>query len=684
MTEHDARRSMNSQPNLKFYRCNLQGAFNEVLEGMPPRPKIEFCFKLNIHWDTYDVFLRKQFETNNLHMYFTGASHYTSPNNKLAEDNESALYLAPAIYGLEYYGVKYYNFTSNPEASKQYIERFNLDEFKVEQLVQNFYANTGSMYINGAPMFPLSQHYQNHLIKLLVDGDAIVIEKPKSLFVPFQEVISSAVAVGVLRSSQVDNTCQPYTLFVVRCEHYKGSRDFQLDVLEADANFNGNQHVLQVVAQTDKPESVFIEYEKEACTKGSKECPMIVIDGGEYSNHKTASSPFELSVKPYKKEEDLSFLDFLQTYLLPDMRALEPEVYSVKTLGCSGVGNHLAEIQCYPTFSWDAKAKFSYVVDTENRADIITGLVLEGEASFQRDDKPYKFDTKSESNKTSAFSGLQNALSGLFDKIDKMNESVKSGGDTKVVSLGIDYPVLELDGKLDLQEQKKSGEVAMGGHLGITMAPLIGFKGEVDLIEWIIIAGSGPLAKAIIKARELAAGEGNDDQKFKASIYLKLKPTGSISSKFNWDKGIDDSWLSKEGDKSGEAKAEIAFELEGGAKAEGDIYWVKVEAGAEIGVKGAEGGGVGITATLTATTAEDKPALAGQLQFSGMKITYSCYVKASVKTADSDAESDFGGVIKEKVNALTKEVKKEGELPVFDVITWPEDPTPTPVNKGHI
>jgi hypothetical protein len=36
-------------------------------------------------------------------------------------------------------------------------------------------------------------------------------------------------------------------------------------------------------------------------------------------------------------------------------------------------------------------------------------------------DKPYKYDTKSESNKTSAFSTLQNALSGLFDKIDEMN-----------------------------------------------------------------------------------------------------------------------------------------------------------------------------------------------------------------------------------------------------------------------
>jgi hypothetical protein len=228
----------------------------------------------------------------------------------------------------------------------------------------------------------------------------------------------------------------------------------------------------------------------------------------------------------------------------------------------------------------------------------------------------------------------------------------------------------------------------MEGDLAISMAPLIGFEGEVDLIEWIIIACVGPLANAIIEARDLAAGEDNDDKKFKASIYLNLKPTGKISSDFKWVKGIDDSWLSTEGEKSGEAKAEIAFELEGGAKAEGDIYWVKVEAGAEIGVKGAEGGGVGITATLTATTAEDKPALAGQLQFSGMKITYSCFVKVSVEIAKSEDDGSFGGTVKKKIIEVVKKaektVEKKGDLPVFDVIKWPADPKPFSINQGHI
>jgi hypothetical protein len=685
MTEQDARQIMSSAPNLNFYRCQQMGEFDAVLDSISAQPKIELCHKLQIGLSTYDSFLIEQFKADILHMYFTGTSHYTASSNKLAESSDNTFYLVPAIYGLEYSGVNFINLTSNPEASKQYIDRFDLDEMKVEQLVYNFYANAGSMYKNGAPMFSLPKHYENHLVELLIGGDAIIIEKSKSLFAPFVEIFSSAVAVGwALQSNKIDATCQSFKVFAIRCAHFPKKRKFQLDVLNTGPNFNESKYVLQVVAQTDKPEKVSIEYEKESCTNGNKDCPTIIIDGGEYTNQKTTTTPFYLSAKPYKKKIDLSFFDFLQTYLIPDMRDLEPEIYRIKTSGCSDVDNYNAEVHCYPMFSWEAKAEFGYVVDKENRADIKTGLVFEGEALFQRDDKSYKYDTESESNKTSAFSTLQDALSGLFDKIDKMNASVKNGHDTKLVKLTVLYPKLTLDGKLELQELQESGEVGMAGDLAISMAPLIGFKGEVDLIEWIIMSCSGPLATAIIKARDLAAGEGNDDQKFKASIYLNLKPTGKISSDFKWAKGIDDSWLSIEGEKSGEAKAEIAFELEGGAKAEGDIYWVKVEAGADIGVTGSDGGGVGITATLTAAIAEDKPALAGQLQFSGMKITYSCFVKVSVKKADTDAESGFGGAIKEKVNDLTKEVKKEGELPVFEVVTWPAEAKPTPINQGHI
>ncbi len=189
----------------------------------------------------------------------------------------------------------------------------------------------------------------------------------------------------------------------------------------------------------------------------------------------------------------------------------------------------------------------------------------------------------------------------------------------------------------------------------------------------------------------LASGEENEDQNFKASIPLDLKPRGRISTDFKWDKSIDNSCLSTEGEKTGEAEAKISFKLVGDAKAKGDVYWVTVEAGASMGIeaeKEEDVGGVGLTATLTTTTAEDKSALAGQLVFSGMNITYSCFVKVSVNVAKSADDGGFGAPIFKKVKELAKKaektVKKEGDLPVFDKIKWPADPKPTPIDQGHI
>jgi len=650
MTEHDARRSMNSQPNLNFYRCNLQGAFNEVLEGMPPRPKIEFCFKLNIHRNTYDVFLRKQFEANNLQMYFTGASHYTSPNNKLAEDNESALYLAPAIYGLEYYGVKYYNFTSNPEASKQYIERLNLDEGRVEKLVQNFYTNTGSMYINGAPMFPLSQHYQNHLIKLLVDGDAIIIDKPKSLFVPFQEVISSAVAVGVLKSNQVDDTCQPIEVFIIKCEHFGKGRKFQLDVINNEPNFNGSQHVIQVVAQTDKPETVTIEYDKPNCTNGDDSCPSIVVDGGEYSNQKITKSPFKLLAKPYKKNEDLSFWDFMQSYFLPDFRNLKPEIYTITTEGCSDIVGQKAQVHCYPTFEW------SGTVEAGMKHKYNEGGLLEdrefnfgGEIKYVRDGNTTKFGGKSTSTgkQEVTFPKLESMLTSIFSSLDNIKNNSqetalnskgktlsdlrKETGSDDLIIVELQAPKISLGGGVKLAESSKTGEVGMAGNVTLDLSPLIGLKVETDLLDWLIMTFSGGLGTFLLKVKGLASrskakiaevensGVLNSAAKkemteqlkdkegkaiFDAELYVKLIAEGSIGAKCEWTKEVDDSWLSVEGDKTASASAKITFKLEAVAKAKAEAFCVKISIGAEMHVAGAKSSaeGIGIETTLFATT----------------------------------------------------------------------------------
>ena len=209
MTEQYARQIMSSVPNLKFYRCEQLGEFNSVLGGLSVTPKIELCHKLNMIGTNYDSFLMSQFKDGILQMYFTGTTHYTAASNKLADGSESTFYFTPAIYGVEYSGVKYNKLATNEAASNQYLQRFKLDDIKAQTLVVNFYNNAGSMYKNGTPQYASAKAYETHLVTLLVNGDAIVIEKPKSLFIPVEEIISTAVGVSVLRPSQIEAEPEP-------------------------------------------------------------------------------------------------------------------------------------------------------------------------------------------------------------------------------------------------------------------------------------------------------------------------------------------------------------------------------------------------------------------------------------------------------------------------------------------
>ena len=731
LTDGDARQVMSSVPNLKFYRCEQLGEFETIVERIPVRPKVELCHKLNIGPSLYDSFLIEQFKSNILHMYFTGASHYTASNNVLAETAESTLYLVPAIYGLEYSGVNFLNLTSNPEASKQYIERLNLDEMKAEQLVYNFYANTGSMYKSGAPMFPLPKHYENHLIKMLLDGDAIIIEKSKSLFSPLVEMFSSAVAVGALQSNDIDDTCQPFEVFIIKCAHYPKGRKFQLDVINTDSNFNDSQHVLQVVAQTDKPETVTIEYDKAPCTKGDDACPTIVINGGEYSNQKTTAKPFKLTAKPFQKTEDLSFWDFMQSYFLPDMRDLKPEIYTITTGGCSDISGQKAFVHCFPTFEWSGKVeagmahKYNEVGLLEDRE-----FSFGGEIKYVRNGNTTKFGgkTTSTNNKEVSFPKLESMLTSIVSKLDDiknnsqetalnsagktLSDLKKEAGSDDLVIVEVEPPKISLGGGIKLAESSTTGDVGMAGEVTLDLSPLIGLKVETDLLDWLIMTFSGGLGAFLLKVKGLASRskakiaeiensgvltsaakkemtKDLTDKKgkaiFDAELYVKFIAKGEISAKCEWKKDVDNSWLSVEGDKTASASAKITFKLAAVAKAKAEAFCVKISIGAELHMAGAKSSaeGIGIETTLFATTAENKPALGGNIRFTGMAIYFTSWAEAGLKTAESDSDKVASSSRGKKKRALNVSEKKTYDCKetIFEESTWPNPEDSKLLNK---
>lgn len=727
MTEQDARQKMNCEPNLNFYRCEQLGEFDSVISTLPIRPKIELCHRLQIGAWTYDSFLLDQFKASILQMYHTGLSHYTAPDNKITENNESIFYLAPAIYGLEYPGVRYYNLTYNQEASKQYIERFKLDEMKAQQLITSFYRNTGTMYKDGAPMFSLPKHYENHLIKMLVEGEAIIIEKAKSLFAPFEEVISSAVGVCVLKSNQIDETCQPIEVFIIKCDHFGKGRNFQLDVINNPPNFNGSQYVIQVVAQSDKPETVTIEYDKPACIHGDGECPSLVVDGGEYSNQKILESPFKLKAKPHQKKEDLNFWDFMQSYFLPDLSTLKPEIYTVTSAGCSDISGQKALVHCFPTFEWSGKIKagmehkYNEVGMLEDRE-----FSFGGEIKYVRDGNTTTFGGKSTSsnNKEVSFPKLESLLASITSKMDDIKNknqeiALKKAGKTlsdfkansgskDLVNVEVKPPKIALGGGIKLAESSKTGDVGMEGSVTLDLDPLIGMTVDTDLLDWLIMTFSGGLGAFLLKVKGLAARskakqaeiansgvlssaakkdmakELKDKEGkaiFDAELYVKFIVDGSISAKCEWKKDIDNSWLSVEGDKTASASAKITFKLEAVAKAKAEAFCVKISIGAELHVAGAKSSaeGIGVETTLFATTAENKPALGGNIRFTGMAIYFTSWAEAGIKTAKSDSKIDEvldrDDEEEEVVTDAAMSEKKQYDQSqvIFKEHTWPEE-----------
>ncbi len=728
LTARDASQIMGSKPNLKVYRCEQASEAESLFGILSDNEKTNVCHKLHsgdsaqggfIGSAFYNHLLVQQFKRQNLHMYFTGISHYTDSKGILSEDDEGTFYLVPAIFGIECYGVKFYPFAAKDKITRGFVERLNLDEMKAQQLVTHFYNNTGSMYKSGVPIFPLPEHYENHLVKLLVDGEAIVIHRPRSLCVPNMASPSemAAVSPSSLKEEVVDKTCQPFGMFIIRCD----KRDFQLNVLETEFNLNDSQHVLQVVAQTDTPKTVFIEHEKDKCKKNKKNCPVVIIDGGEYSSHKTIDKPFKLIAKPYKKEEDLGFWDFMQSYFLPDLRDLEPQVYTVATDGCDDIKEQAALVHCFPSFKWKGKVEAG-MKHKYNAAGLLEDREFNfgGEIEYVRNGNSTKFGGKSTStdNKEVSFPKLESMLTSITSKLDNIKNNCqetalnsagktlsdlkKEAGTDDLVVVEIVPPKVSLGGGIELAESSKTGMVGMAGNVALDLSPLIGLKVETDLLDWLIMTFSGGLGAFLLQVKGLAArskakiaevnGSGvlNSSAKkdmtkelkdkegkaiFDAELYVKFTAEGSISAKCEWKKDVDDSWLSVEGDKTASANAKITFKLAAVAKAKAEAFCVKISIGAELHLAGAKSSaeGIGIETTLFATTAENKPALGGNIRFTGMAIYFTSWAEAGIKTAESDSDKVASSDRGKKKRALNMSEKKTYDCKetIFEESTWP-------------
>ena len=420
----------------------------------------------------------------------------------------------------------------------------------------------------------------------------------------------------------------------------------------------------------------------------------------------------------------------MQSYFLPDLRDLEPQVYTVTTDGCDDITEQTALVH------WKVAAGMK---QTYNAAGLLEDREFNfgGEIEYVRNGNSTKFGGKSTStdNKEVSFPKLESMLTSITSKLDNIKNNCqetalnsagktlsdlkKEAGTDDLVIVEIVPPKVSLGGGIELAESSKTGMVGMAGSVALDLSPLIGLKVETDLLDWLIMTFSGGLGAFLLEIKGLAArskakkaeidGSGvlNSAAKkdmtkelkdkegkaiFDAELYVKFTAEGSISAKCEWKKDVDDSWLSVEGDKTASANAKITFKLAAVAKAKAEAFCVKISIGAELHLAGAKSSaeGIGIETTLFATTAENKPALGGNIRFTGMAIYFTSWAEAGLKTVESDnaAKKKFkrknGKPVKKTEVNLSEKKKYDHKQVIFKESTWPDTKKTQPLSEAKL
>ena len=471
-----------------------------------------------------------------------------------------------------------------------------------------------------------------------------------------------------------------------------------MTIINSEPNFNGSQHVIQVDAQTDKPETVTIEYDKPSCTNGDDSCPSILVDGGEYLNQKITKSPFKLSAVPNtsKFPEDssgnpfMSLAKFIADVFIPSNSIVNPNIYTIKTQGCGDISNNIAEVHCYPTMGWsgeiyagrtaEREEKFSFQYDANNQlktaalpVDQKTSFTYGGEFSLGingRNFKPIKY-TRSDDSASGNFilRRIENTVSGLLDSIDLIGKIGDKIGITPAKFI-IKPPNVAIGGDMKAVEHPTSGVIDYEGRVYLKAKPLLAINFEIEFFNILIIMAGGATAgvggpaaaKFIIDMREkFKTGVGSSTSNFEAKgdFYAKLGIEGSVGGSLIWTsqpgKNIVIEQGEEEGDDldenkkrssytKGEMKGQVGITLKAGAYAEGRLLKISVKAGIGIGISGAKDTSdpVGLFVTLAASSEENKPTLSGNVEFSGLQIYYIKFAEMSRKEGVSNGKNNSG------------------------------------------
>ncbi|TYK65423.1 hypothetical protein [Colwellia echini] len=528
----------------------------------------------------------------------------------------------------------------------------------------------------------------------LINGDIVVKEQAQALkpsgdgqFI--EEVVTQATSPAnsappakeeSAEKKEKEEECDFYNLRL-HCQHkVNGERKFELDVINKQPNHNGSQYGLQVIAPPKTPDYISVLF-NGVCRQGSDTCGGIKVSGPNTSKVITDKTSYCFSVAPKKlgtNESSNSFINFLKTNLIPSLDGLQYETYTVESQSCNSAHSHKAIIQAFPSFKWAGEIAIGYKQDADKTSE--NTWYTKGKIGGNIGERTLSYDTETKNKAEDYFPGLQGVLGNTLSQLSKFSEAKGNFG--SLVKFDINSAI-SLGGSLDLEESTKNYDVGFGGEVAVNLNPLFGATVSVDIFDWLALSTGGPI---FLKYKEMAAKGEDHAVVLKAVISVK----GDIIANLKWKKGVDDKWLSTEGTVSSQAALGVTIGLEAEISAKSKIFLteITVSVGAKAALQGARSNaeGIGIISTLTATTAEDKPAVSGSIAFTGATLYYSYYAEVGVSEAKSETvqstsddetvERSRGGDDDAGTPASSSESKvragKESKIPIFKYREWPK------------
>ncbi|MCP4494684.1 MAG: hypothetical protein GY820_46385 [Gammaproteobacteria bacterium] len=569
----------------------------------------------------------------------------------------------------------------------------------------------------------------DYVSQALVDGDAVAsIETPQAapperdqeeqLETPVKKPLAHetlppryvAATTGLVdtalqAAAKTEPACE-LSAFSMKCDH--GDRGYDLDVIKDPLNFNNTVRVIRVVDS----DHINLDFSGN-CVNGNPQCPAVEISGNQGSKLVTQTQS-RFAVKPPNGERAVNnFGDFLRDWLLPDLPSFDYARYTLNNQGCDGITRHSAEVHCFPQFEWGGEVSFSYQSSPEagqsNRGNFAAAL----EGKFDTSD--WKLEHNSIDSLKDFFPKWHEFLNPLVEKFEEMHsfgkekaEALESGGKAKTgISTGGSDALIKFDlktqlalsGKLKLEEVTGASDVGFGGEIGIKLSPFLGAEVSTDIIDWIVAyfdrqknAHTGLIGR--VRDR-LEQGVGNKAANVKALIALVFSVDGRLDGDFKWHKQAASDWqTTAASDTSASAKLQIGMKLEGKIRVEGRVFVVKFIYGVRLAMAGASqsSDGVGIYASLAATSAAGKPALGGEIGFTGVAIYYSYYLETFVKGDVSDDKGEgrrrgqgkTGGMDASEIKQTEAKIadEAEGRFVLLQPQTWPpQGAEATPVHS---